>query len=343
LHKFQYKDMEFSKTGQLDELIALDRYAIQSYDNYSIGSTVVFSFYNEQKQMDEKRVGEIVAQHTNDRFDVKDRFNEVHTIDKEDMHKPLETKPYQLWERWAKGGSSVEKTPQLQQAFENDLRWLYDGFRYSMGGRIQLMLGQEFVTGEKANLTAYNCYVLDVPKGKRNPLDQYLEVLRVAKQEIDIQRRGGGCGINISEINTIKGSGRQREFFNIIIPEDHKDYSELQERIALGKFDGVTVNAPILDDSKSFLLDDSTDGLYEGLQQTVKEAFENKEITQLNIHFNNIRHRNAIVYGVNGRSSGSVSWAELYVLIARLLQQETINNVEFAEIYSHITHLIEQG
>jgi ribonucleoside-diphosphate reductase alpha chain len=50
-----------------------------------------------------------------------------------------------------------------------------------------------------------------------------------------------------------------------------------------------------------------------------------------------------IVKGVNGRSSGAVSWMELYELIARLLQQKKIDNVDFAEIFSEIVHLIIQG
>jgi len=336
--------MTFSKTGQLDELIALDRYAIQSYDNYKVGDTVIFSFYNENKKMDEKRVGVIDSHITTEKFVVNDRFGETHRIEKEDMHKPLETEPYQLWERWAKGGASVESTIELRNKFEDDLRWLFDGYRYSMGGRIQLMLGQEFVTGERANLTAYNCFVLDVPKGKRQSLDQFLEVLRVAKQEIDIQRRGGGTGIAISEIHTANGVNVNHEFFNIIIPENHKDNNELQERISIGKFDKVSVNSKVKDYSMTIKIDDSTEGLYNALRQMVETAYENsQDHRQLNLDFSNVRHRNAIVKGVNGRSSGAVSWAELFVLVAKLLQQEKINNVEFSEIYSSVTHLIEQG
>lgn len=349
MYEFEYKNMEFSKTGQLDELIALDRYAIQSYDDYKIGDTVVFTFFNKTKGIDEKRVGEIIEYGLKINggleepyFIVKDRFGENHTVSKEDMHKPLETKPSHLWERWAKGGASVEKTEEKKKWFENEARWLFDGYRYSLGGRIQLMLGQEFTTGERANLTAYNCFVLDVPKGKSSPKEQFLEVLRVAKQEIDIQRRGGGTGINISEINTVSGAGIDEKTVNIIIPEDHRDYEELQNRMALGKFDGVSVNEEIDSRESVILIHDSTDGLYEKLREMVELAYQKKR-KRINLDFSNIRHRGAIVRGVNGRSSGAVSWAELFVLVANLLQQDTINNVEFAEIYSAITHLIEQG
>lgn len=343
LYQYEYEGMKFSKDGSMDELIALDRYAVQSFDNYNTGDTVVFTFFNKDKGIDEKRIGTIVEEVRSDVYKVRDRFHEEHEIEQEDMHKPLETEPHQLWTRWAKGGAAVEATPKLRNWFENELRWLYDGYRYSMGGRIQLMLGQEYVTGEKANLTAFNCFVLDLPKGKSTPLTQFLEVLRVAKQEIDIQRRGGGTGITISEINTVKGAGIDSDYINIIIPEVHRDHKELQDRMAIGKFDNVTVNAADRSSQEAVIrIEDSTDGLYEALEEMVKLAYAKKR-KRINLDFSDIRHRNAIVKGVNGRSSGAVSWAELFVLVANLLQQETINNVEFAEIYSSVTHLIEQG
>ena len=352
MHKFEYENMEFSKDGGLDELIALDRYAIQSFDNYKIGDTLVFTFFNKDKSIDEKRVGviqniEFVQQgqeEPDDIITVKDRLGELHKIKREATHKPLELKPSQLWERWAKGGASVE-SEENKQWVENELRWLFDGYRYSLGGRIQLMLGQEYVKeiGEKANLTAYNCFVLDVPRKFDTPVDQFLEVLRVAKQQIDIQRRGGGTGINISEISTVNGANKSKEFFNIIIPEEHLDYKELKQRISIGKFDNVLVNTSKNNrQSVTISIHDSTDGLYEALTEMVYIAYTTNA-EQVNLDFSNVRHRGAIVRGVNGKSSGAVSWAELFVLVAGLLQQDKINNVEFAEIYSQVTHLIEQG
>ena len=348
LYQFKYKDMEFSKNGQLDELIALDRYAVQVYDGYKIGDTVVFTFFNEEKGFDEKRVGEIVAEIDNDLFKVRDRFGEVHEVKKESMHKPLETKPYQLWERWAKGGASVEKTEELRKWFENELRWLFDGYRYSLGGRIQLMLGQEFVTGKKANLTAYNCFVLKTPRSKDKPLDQFLEVINVAYYEASIMRRGGGVGLNISQIKTVNGSGAKSSDFIFYLDEQHPDYQELQDRIKLGKFKGVTVvtnkndfNNLVKEKNAHVITGiDSVDGLFSNLKEMVKFSYNGKAVA---INFTPLRKRNAIVKGVNGRSSGAVSWAELFVLIANLLQQKTIDNVEFAEIFSDIVHLIIQG
>lgn len=342
LHPFKYKDMEFSKDGQLDELIALDRYAIQAYDDYRVGDTVIAIV---DENMGTKKVGIIDGILSDDEFKVKDRFGEIHIVTKELLQKPLETKPVQMWDRWAKGGASVEKTQELREYWENEYRWLFDGYRYSLGGRIQLMLGQEYVTGKKANLTAYNCYVIKSARAKTKPMDQFLEVLDTAEYEGNIMRRGGGVGTNISLINTVAGAGRTADFFQFVLPRTHKDYEELQDRKSLGKFTGVTNSDEALPSSNTTIhieVGDSVEELYTAMKQMTKEAY-NKKIKNVVVDFTNIRHRNAIVKGVNGRSSGAVSWMELFVLIAQLLQQETIDNVEFAEIFSQIVHLIIQG
>lgn len=349
-YEFEYKNMEFSKDGQLDELIALDRYAIPSYDNYHIGDTVVAIV---DKVMGTKKVGTITKILDNKQFEVLDRFEEKHIVDEELLQKPLETKPYQLWERWAKGAASVEQTDELQQYWENEFRWLFDGYRYSLGGRIQLMLGQEFVTGKRANLTAYNCFVIRSPYSLEDPKEQFLDVINVAHYEASIMRRGGGVGLNISTINTVKGSGAANTSFKFYLDKDHKDYQELMDRKELGKFDNVEIftdkcqweeflQADKLNglDVHKFSALDSVEELFDGIKQMVEESYKGKVI---GIDFTNLRHRNAIVKGVNGRSSGAVSWMELYVLVAKLLQQDTIDNVDFAEIFSDIVHLIIQG
>ena len=225
-YEFEYKDMVFSKNGGLDELIALDRYVPMSYDNYQAGDTVVFIH---DKETSEKRVGEVYfVKETDDGvvLTVKDRFGDMHEVAKDDAHRPLETTPAEMWSRWAKGASSVEKEAERTH-WENEFRWLFDGFRYSLGGRIQLMLGQEFVTGVKANLTAYNCYVLGTPQAKEKAKKQFLEVLKVAFYEASVQRRGGGTGLNISEINTVCGVDASDDMFVFHLPDDHKDNPEL--------------------------------------------------------------------------------------------------------------------
>lgn len=343
-YKFEHADMEFSKDGQLDELIALDRYAIPAYDDYKVGDTVVAIV---DKDMGNKLVGTVTKIINDDKYEIKDRFNEVHQVEKELLTKPLETSPVQLWDRWAKGAASVEQTDELKKHWENEFRWLFDGYRYSLGGRIQLMLGQEFATGKRADLTAYNCFVIRSPRTIKEWVDQFIDVLDVAYYEASIMRRGGGVGLNISPISTIKGSGAKKESFKFLLEDKHKDVGELEDRKLLGKFDAVDTytdrekwdDSLYMEDAK-LTIGDSVDELFDGLKKMVELSYEGHTVA---IDFSKLRHRNAIVVGVNGRSSGAVSWMELYVLVAKLLQQKTIDNVDFAEIFSDIVHLIIQG
>ena len=333
--------MTFSKDGGLDELLALDRYAVTSYDGYEVGDTVV-AIIDERGS---KKIAEINNILDNDEYEVIARTGESHIVKKDLIQKPLETEPHQLWDRWSKGGASVEKTEKKREWLENELRWLFDGYRYSMGGRIQLMLGQEHVTGERANLTAYNCFVAKSPEGSEDPLQQFLNVLDVAYYEASIMRRGGGVGLNITAVNTVEGTGRENKDFVIYLDEKHADSDELQDRILLNKFDGVDVitESELLKDTDELIVvKDSVDEIFDALNMMVESAYD-PEISRIILDFNDLRERNAIVKGVNGRSSGAVSWAELFVLVAQLLQKEKVDNVDFAEIFSHITNLIIQG
>src|SRR5690606_41368167 len=97
---FKFKDMEFSKDGQLNELIELDRYAVTTYDNYKKGNTVVAIV---DKDMGTKRVGVITKVNGDGTYEIVDRFGDSHTVEEKLMQKPLETRPQQFWVRWAKG------------------------------------------------------------------------------------------------------------------------------------------------------------------------------------------------------------------------------------------------
>lgn len=344
-YKFKYEDMKFSKDGQLDELIALDRYAVSAFNDYKKNDTVVAIV---DKEMSTKKIGTILKVNEDNTYTILDRFGIEHVVEEQLLQKPLETEPHQLWDRWAKGGASVEKTPALREWFENELRWLFDGYRYSLGGRIQLMLGQEFVTGKRANLTAYNCFVIRSPYTISDSEKQFLDVINVAYYEASIMRRGGGVGLNISTINKVKGSSTTKNDFIFYLDKEHKDYAELLDRKKLGKLNGVKIitdkdeydNHSQNNRSKPINADDSIDGLFSNIKSMVSLSYDGNKVL---INFNDLRERNSIVKGVNGRSSGAVSWMELFILIANLLQQTEIDNVDFAEIFSHITNLIEQG
>jgi len=211
VYEFKAKDLKFSKGG-LDELIGLDRYAVSSVDpkDLKVGDTVIFI-------ADEKRGTRKVGTILN--FDqtrtgnalVVDREGHDHIVAVSLITKPLETTPQEFWSRWAYGGALVEETqyvdpPRLR--FEDEFRWLFDGYRYSPGGRIQLGLGHEYLGKAKSSTTLVNCFVGEKTKagasgyttemytGKTTyetyPIDQWRKFLVTLRDQIEVQRKGGG-------------------------------------------------------------------------------------------------------------------------------------------------------
>ncbi|EPZ47734.1 adenosylcobalamin-dependent ribonucleoside-diphosphate reductase [Alicyclobacillus acidoterrestris] len=333
-------DVKFTPGG-LDELLALDRYVVSTNNSnvIDVDDTVVVLV---DKQKDIRKVGTVVHKGTNT-FTIESREGDTYTVDAEMVSKPLEHTPQELWERWSYGAASVETDEKVRMVMLDRYRKLLDGFGYSPGGRIQLMLGQELRTGVKANLTGYNCFVLGTPQPSNVAVDQFINVLKAAHEEAMTMRVGGGVGFNISEIQTISGAGDIKIEFNL--PVDHKDYDELQDKIKIGKFAHVHINDEKYGDfysSLKYIVDDSIEGLFTAMIDMVKYAYErpSKPIT---LDFSRVRHRRAIVKGVNGRSSGAVSWMELFDLIVSLLKQDEIDAVDFAEVFSTVTNLIEQG
>jgi ribonucleotide reductase alpha subunit len=236
-------------------------------------------------------------------------------------------------------------------------------------------------TRDVAPLTLYNCYVGASPKGatgywntmskeelyspktirirqegkntvikvtgSSDPLDQFLYVLDNAFKEATIMRRGGGYGINISYIETVLGAGINKDDIVMYVPETHRDYQEALDRITLEKFgQSVTVihteeeYQKYLETHKNIQVQDSVDGLFEDMKDMVINAFNGIKTV---LNWSDVRHRNAIVKGVNGRSSGAVSWAEFFELLAYLLQLPQVDAVDFAEVASSVVHLIQQG
>jgi ribonucleoside-diphosphate reductase alpha chain len=66
------------------------------------------------------------------------------------VDKPLETAPEQAMDRVAHGIASVE-APEVQEQWQQEFRWLLDGFKFVPGGRILAAAGTE------QQLTYYNC------------------------------------------------------------------------------------------------------------------------------------------------------------------------------------------
>jgi len=326
--------MRFQKGG-LDEKIALDRYATPEHriENMKVGDTVVCKL---DRKSDKRVIGEIV--NLDDPENVVVRTRELMIEDGKEV----------LVEE--------EKTFHLekQEEIENQFREYFDGYGGSPGGRIQLAAGQEYITGKRANLTIYNCFVIPSPSIVKEDWDKIagdkLEASRAMNAILDkaviqaqIMARGGGVGINASTIpGKIKGAGTVKDHVVLYLPNDHKDYEILQDMIQLGKFDNVT----ILNDKQNFVqysylkVEDSREGLLEGVKWMVNQLYQGQKVV---IDFSDIRHKGALVKGVNGRSSGAPSWMELYNVVAGLLHMDHFDAVDCMEIFSKITLLIEQG
>lgn len=405
LYNFGMKEAKFSKRG-LDSKIGLDRYSVPdlNLENYRPGDRVI-AIINDRG--DKERATIKFIDRKNKRLKVKTVTGLTITLDAELVIKPKELHPVQWATRWAEALAAKEASfhPEeyaaIRNFWRNEFRWTLDWFRLSFGGRVMIALGQEYVgltdqmimeslergeqpaeTGPRAELTMYNCYVGENPRGatgywssmdkkelytpksvrfleqgknvvegiegSKDARQQFLNVLANARKEAHIMRRGGGYGINISYIETVTGAGITKEDVVIYVPESHRDYQEALNRKKLEKFG---IYATVIHTEKEYQeylnkgysnvdVQDSVDGLFEDMESLVQNSFDGKKTV---LNFSGVRYRNAIVVGINGRSSGSVSWAEMFELWVMLLGMPVVDAVDFAEVASAIVHLIQQG
>ncbi len=207
--------------SELGEKIFLDRYAMKDgkKETLAVGDTVIVCTNLKTGQREIGTVDSLNVDKHEVGVRLRDGAIEVRSIDNVD--KPTETVPEQMFERIARHVASVEATPEKQQEWQHKFRDLMDDWRYVPAGRIFTGAG----TGQ--NLTFYNCYVLPCPEDSRGG------IFTTLGQMAEGMSRGGGMGINVSTL----------------------------------------------------------------------------------------RPRYAYVKGVNGRSSGSVSWASLYSFVTGLIEQ----------------------
>lgn len=359
---FKHEYMRFSEGG-LDEKLYYDRYSTPQHDidKIDINDIVVCKL---DRTTDKRIIGVLKDKSDIENVVVETRVlttdglvKEIKKFHHELISKPLDTKPYQFWERWAKAGASVERES-IREQIENDLRWLFDGFRTSPGGRIQLMAGQEFVLGERAHLTAFNCFVIPSPKFDEKDwhkavIDKafaklaMLAVIDNAVSEAQIMARGGGVGYNATPIPPkTMGAGTTKEDIVLYLPLKHKDQEILEDLKKLGKFDSVTIISTqeqydhYSKTHNVYVVSDSREGLLNANKSMVEHAYDGKKIL---LDFSNIRHKGALVKGVNGRSSGAPSWMVLFNTVAKLLHKDFFSAVDTMDVQSEIVKLIEQG
>ncbi|GEM_PF-292329 len=339
MYQFKSKDLEFGR-GSLAELISYDRYAITSNDIFSakIGDVVIFV---KERGKETQLVGTILHQLSEigclevEAHDGSGKY----TVLYEHARLVQETKPSQMWSRWAAGSASVETFN--KKDIESEFRWLLDGYRYVPGGRIQNMLGQEF-TGfhlTKSNLSAYNCLVLPSPNCSEfnTPLENWIEILHIAKKEANAMAFGCGCGLNISSVPvSIPGpdSFCAPTFF---LPKTHSEY----EGLNLDNFsNGIVIGCPTTQLIQVIKVEDSRFGIFDALMEMVKLIYEDKHVL---VDFSNLRAKGAYVKGIDGTSSGAISWMKLFDFVVGLLTKQSVNAVEIGELYALVPHLISQG
>jgi len=185
------ENLQTRKTNSLSELgekIFLDRYAIKDTkkETLVVGDTVVVCVNLKTGQ---REIG--IVEKINDETKevaVKLRDGSVENRAYDQVDKPLETVPEQMFDRIAKHVASVEATPELRSEWEGKFRDLMNDWKYVPGGRIFTGAG----TGQK--LTFYNCYVVPSPKDSRQGIFDTLG------QMAEIMSRGGGVGINVSTL-----------------------------------------------------------------------------------------------------------------------------------------------
>lgn len=231
--------------------------------------------------------------------------------------------------------TSVEPTSQVEEVFccvEPETHTIVIGAGYLTG---QCFVGPKVECG--GSVLDTNCRI----SLRVDPVDQWRKVLDNLRNQIEVQRRGGGYGVNITDIATVVGaaSGTVRFYLN----STHKDYAELESLKASGKFDGVDeVGKSVMQRSTGdtvIAVPDSIDGIIESLNEMVVATYNGESVV---VSFTDLRPRHAPVSTI-GRSSGAASWMTLFALAVRLLKQTTIDAVDFAELFAFTTNLVEQG
>ena len=117
----------------LGEKIFLDRYALKDgkKETVTVGDTVIVAVNLETGQ---REIGTVTAMNGKE-VTIELRDGDVVERASEHIDKPLETHPSQMLDRVARGMASVE-APEKQTEWEQNFRWLLDGWKFVPGGRI---------------------------------------------------------------------------------------------------------------------------------------------------------------------------------------------------------------
>lgn len=180
--------VESGRLEGLSEKIFLDRYAMKNPDtkNTKVGD-VVLVLTKDDPKFPTKEVGEVIERN-GDFVKVKLRTGEIVESDVASLTLTIEKTPEEMWDRLAKAISAVEKTPEKQQEWEKNFRYILDDWKLVPGGRIAAG------AGASDELTLFNCYVIPSPHDSRGG------IMNTLSEMTEIMARGGGVGINLSSL-----------------------------------------------------------------------------------------------------------------------------------------------
>ena len=174
-----------NQLSPLGEKIFLDRYAQKDGTKASLsaGDTVVVMV---DAKTGQREIGKVLSVC---RPNVQVELNDgtLTEVAIEHVDKPLETTVEAMMDRVARGAAAVEK-PEARQRWQEEFRWLLEGWKFTPGGRILSACGTD------QQLTFYNCYVIPSPADSRNG------IIETLSQMAEIMSRGGGVGLNLSSL-----------------------------------------------------------------------------------------------------------------------------------------------
>ncbi len=181
-----------SQLEGLSEKIFLDRYALkdEANDDIFIGDTVIILTKDDPK-FPQKEIGKVLSIEDN-LYKVELRSGQVIDTVKDDMKKPIEITPEQMWNRLAQAIAAVE-VPEKRKEWEEKFRHVLDDWKLVPAGRIAAG------AGTNDQLTLFNCYVIPSPKDSRGG------IMDTLTQMTEIMSRGGGVGVNLSSLRPRRG------------------------------------------------------------------------------------------------------------------------------------------
>ena len=176
-----------TKLEGLSEKIFLDRYALKDARNKKVSvGDIVLVLTKDDPKFPQKEVGEVLSINE-ETISIKLRNGKMIATDIDQITRPAEVTPEEMWDRLAKAIANVEKK-EKQEEWAQKFRQVLDDWKLVPGGRIAAG------AGASDELTLFNCYVIPSPKDSRGG------IMDTLGQMTEIMSRGGGVGINLSSL-----------------------------------------------------------------------------------------------------------------------------------------------